>query len=162
MCLKIFQKPLPVPPVPPVPDPDVPVPADQTIEMGRQDFLNMMGNFGITALSPVNPMDSIVRLASKEELDKIAPHLVYPAEWYISDLWDCEDYGMQAQLDAGRRFEVTVRLGLGMIELGYHGFAITLDREFNLWLLEPNAGFPWAGVWFKKGENTYLPDKIFI
>ncbi len=139
-----------------------PVPESETIVLDRQGFLNTMKTFGIESLTGINPLDSITRLASKSELDRIAPELVYPAEWYINDLWDCEDYGCQAQLDAGRKFEVTVRLGLGQISLGYHGFAITLDRDLNLWLLEPNAGFEWAGKWFKFGENTYRPDKVFV
>lgn len=74
----------------------------------------------------------------------------------------CEDYGLQAQLDAGRRFKFSARLCLGDMELGYHGFLMTLDSNLNLWLLEPNAGFPWAGEWFKAGENSYQPKKVFI
>lgn len=140
----------------------IPIPESETIEMSRQDFVDKMKTLGIEALAPLNPMDSVVRLASKFELDRIAPELVYPAEWCINDLWDCEDYGCQAMLDAGHKFEVTVRLGLGQMELGYHGFAITLDRDLNLWILEPNSGFPYAGEWFKYGENTYHPDKVFI
>ena len=154
MCFRIFKR-----QVAPIP---IAVPEFETIELDRQGFVNTMKTFGIEALTPLNPMDSVVRLASKSELDRIAPELVYPAEWYIADLWDCEDYGCQAMLDAGRKFEVTVRLGLGQMELGYHGFAITLDRDLNLWILEPNAGFPYAGTWFKYGENTYKPDKVFI
>ncbi len=150
----------------------IPIPESETIECDRQGFINTMKSFGINSLTGSTPMDSVVRLASKVELDRIAPELVYPAEWYISDLYDCDDYGLQAQLDAGRKFEITVRLGLGKVDSQYfgypdtgdlyHGFAITLDRDLNLWILEPNAGFEWAGVWFKYGENTYRPDKVFI
>ncbi len=161
MCLSFLRKPLNAI-LPILPTPVLPVPESETIEMSRQDFVDKMKAFGVEALSPLNPMDSVVRLASKSELDRIAPSLVYPAEWYINDLWDCEDYGCQAQLDAGRKFEITVRLGLGQMELGYHGFAITLDRDLNLWILESNSGFPWAGQWFSKGEHSYIPDKVFI
>ncbi len=157
MCLaKLFkpkEKPIIIP---------APIPESETIVFERQGFINTMKSFGVESLTGDKPMDRIVRLASKAELDRIAPYLVYPADWYVADLWDCEDYGLQAQLDAGRLFEVTVRLGLGQIEGGYHGFAITLDRDLNLWLLEPNAGFEWAGVWFKSGENTYKPEYILI
>lgn len=154
MCLlKIFKRKEIVVPV---------IPESETIELARQAFLNIMKSFRIESLTGINPMDSVVRLASKKELGRIAPELVYPAEWYINDLWDCEDYGLQAQLDAGRKFEITVRLGLGQTDLGYHGFAITLDRDLNLWLFEPNAGFPWAGVWFKQHENGYVADKVLI
>jgi len=159
MCFSIFKKKTVIP-EPVIPDPVIP--ESETIEMTRADFIKEMNKQGIKAFSELTPLDSTVRLASKAELDRIAPELVYPADWYINDIYDCEDYGLQAQLDAGRKFEITVRLGLGNTELGYHGFAITLDRDLNLWLLEPNVGFPWAGVWFKDGENDYHPDKVFI
>lgn len=152
MCLKFFQRNKVL----------SPVPETETIELNRREFINKMADFGVASLTGSSPMDSIVRLASKSELDRIAPELVYPANWYVNDLYDCDDYGLQAQLDAGREFEVTVRLGLGHMELGYHGFAITLDRDLNLWILEPNAGFSHAGRWFKYGENTYKPDKVLI
>ncbi len=74
----------------------------------------------------------------------------------------CEDYGLQAQLDAGRKFKFSARLCLGDMDLGYHGFLMTLDSDLNLWSLEPNAGFPWAGVWFKPEENGYIPKKVFV
>lgn len=150
----------------PIPNPVIP--ESETITLTRKEFIDALKALGIVSLTGSSPIDSIVRLAAKSELDRIAPSLVYPAEWYINDLWDCDDYGLQAQLDAGRKFEVSVRLGLGNVNVpnlgfvGYHGFAITLDRELNLWLLEPNAALPWAGVWFKQTENSYVADKVFI
>jgi hypothetical protein len=156
---------IPLPPVidtPPVPPEPLPVPELETILLERQGFLNIMKNYGIEPISMATPLDASVRFASKQELDRIAPYLVYPAEWYINELWDCENFGMQAANDAGRIFEISVFLGLGNMPLGYHGFAVTLDRDLNLWLLEPNAGFEYAGRWFQKGENSYSPDKVFV
>ncbi|MDO8700540.1 MAG: hypothetical protein Q7J56_02690 [Deltaproteobacteria bacterium] len=138
------------------------IPESETIELQREEFISLMKARGIECMNGSSPLDSSVRLASKAELDRIAPNLTYPNAWYIKDLWDCDDFGLQAQLDAGRLFEVTVRLGLGNMPSGYHGFAITLDRELKLWLLEPNAGWPYAGKWFAPGENGYKPDKVFI
>ena len=160
MCIKLFgQKPI----TPPVTDtPVLPVPESETITITREAFVAKMREYGIEPVSMATPLDSIVRLASKTELDRIAPELVYPADWYAETLWDCEDYALQAQCDAGRKFEITVRLGLGNMDLGYHGFALTLDRDLNLRILEPNGGFPYAGQWFRKGIYNYLPDKVFI
>lgn len=74
----------------------------------------------------------------------------------------CEDYALQAQCDAAFKFHVSgIRMGLGQMPLGYHGFPITLSKEGNIWLIEPNAGFPYAGEWFKIGEHSYLPRKVF-
>ncbi len=160
MCFGIFKKQVIIeqPPI----TVSVVVSESETVELTRQAFIIAMQTFGIEPISLATPLDSSVRLASKKELDRIAPELVYPADWYITDLWDCEDYGLQAQLDAGRKFEITIRLGLGQMELGYHGFAITLDRDLNLWILEPNAGFPYAGRWFKPSEHSFQPDKVLI
>ena len=146
-----------------------PILEGSTITLSRADFITKLKESGIEPISLATPLDSIVRLASKDELDKIAFSLSYPGEWYTADLWDCEDFGLQAQLDAGRKYEITVRLGLGTVnnpEVGntaiYHGFALTLDSEFNVWLLEPNSGFSYSGKWFKSGDNGYKPDKVLI
>ena len=162
MCFELLTKLFGQKMVPPVADtPVMVIPESETITITREAFVAKMQEYGIQPLSPLNPLDSIVRLASKAELDRIAPDLVYPADWYITDLWDCEDYGLQAQLDAGRRFEVTVRLVLGDTPQR-HGWAATLDKDLNLWMLESNSGFEYAGQWFRKGDNGYIPDKVFI
>jgi hypothetical protein len=154
MC---FKKRLAIVPVPP------PVIIESaTITMTRQEFLDVLAVQGVTAYSLVQPLDSIMRFATKAELDRIAPELVYPASNYLVDLWDCEDYALQAQCDAGRKFEVSVRLVIGDMPLGKHGFCITLDTEKNIWLLENNAGFPYAGKWFKISENGYIPQLVLI
>lgn len=154
MCF--FKKKIVVPPPPPV------IVEKDTVTLSRQEFLDVLAKEGVTAYSLVQPLDSIMRFAKKNELDRIAPELVYPAEYYKVDLWDCEDYALQAQCDAGRKFEISVRLAIGDIPLGRHGFCITLDTDKNIWLLENNAGFPYAGKWFKIGENGYHPQVVLI
>jgi len=146
-----------------------PVLEGNTITMTREEFLSVLEAKGIQPISLATPLDGIVRFAKKEELDRIVSSLVYPGEWYKLDLWDCEDFGLQAQLDAGRKFEISVRLALGWINnpnVGnkdvYHGFALTMDTNLNIWLLEPNSGFPYSGKWFKIGDNGYKVDKILI
>jgi len=68
---------------------------------------------------------------------------------------------MQTQCDAAFKFHVSgIRMGLGYMPLGYHGFPITLSKEGRILLYEPNAGFPYAGEWFKVGDNSYSPDKV--
>jgi hypothetical protein len=139
------------------------IPANIVLEITRNDFINTLRDrYNIEPISLSNPLDSSLKLTTKEELDRVAPDLVYPADWYVDELWDCEEYGLQAQLDAGRKFKFSARLCLGDMDLGYHGFLMTLDSDLNLWLLEPNAGFPYAGMWFKSGENGYLSKKVFI
>ncbi len=145
-------------------------PVIEGTSISRDSYLDVLQGIGIVPISIADPLDPMLSLASKEELDQIAPALVYPADWYLEGLLDCEDYGLQAQLDAGRKFHVSARLCLGWMELGYHGFALAMDKTHKIWLLEPNAGFPHAGKWFAPtltmdkpliGE-MYVPKKIFI
>lgn len=139
------------------------IPVNIVLEITRNNFINALRDrYNIEPISLSNPLDSSLKLTTKEELDRVAPDLVYPADWYVDELWDCEDYGLQAQLDAGRKLKFSARLCLGDMGLGYHGFLMTLDSDLDLWLLEPNAGFSYAGVWFRLGENEYQPRKVFI
>ena len=140
----------------------VAVPEAETVTITRHQFIEVMGGQGIQPVSLATPLDATVRLASKTELDRIAADLVFPADRYVAEVYDCEDYALQAQLRAGHVYGVTVQLGMGYMPQGYHGFAITLDTEYNIWMLEPNAGFLYAGVWFRAEENGYKPDKVLI
>ena len=136
-----------------------PSPVTDLVIISRSDYLAEFDKVGITSMAL---LDSNLSITSKAELDRIAPYLVYPASYYVDDIWDCEDYALRAQSDAAHKFGVSgVRLGIGNMPLGRHGFAITMDMEHNIWWLEPNSGFEYAGEWFKIGVRGYLPDKIF-
>ena len=145
-------------------------PLIETENISRDDYLAALANYGIVPISVGDPLDPLLALASKEDLDLIAPELVYPADWYIAGAFDCDKYGLQAMLDAGRKFSTSVSLCLGWMELGYHGFALAMDKTYKIWLLEPNAGFPHAGRWFAPTltmdkpltEDMYYPVKVFI
>ena len=137
-------------------------PVTDLLKISRGEFLAEMLKVGIKPIDINTPLDAVLTITTESELERIAPHLVYPADWYISEIWDCEEYAIQSQSDAARKFHVSgVRMGLGMMPLGYHGFPITLSKEGNVKLLEPNAGFEYAGHWFNIGDNSYLPDKVF-
>ena len=143
--------------------PTPPIPVTDLVMISRRDYLHQMAMKGITPISLGTPLDTDLSITSKAELDRIAPELVYSAEYYLDQIWDCENYGLQAQSDAARFFHVSgITLGLGNMPLGYHGFALTMDKDFNIWWLEPNAGFPCAGVWYTIGEEGYYPDKVFV
>lgn len=157
MCIKFLQHPI-VTPVPSV---------DGFVTISRSDYLSMLSIYGVRELA-VSPVDAVVRLSSKSVLDTIAQRLVYPADWYVADIWDCDDYALQAMLDAGRKFGVTARMMIGQMELGSHSFIGSLDIDQRLWLLESNAGYPWAGQWFAAGipfddmVTAYIPQYVFI
>ncbi len=129
----------------------------------RQYVVDRLFAIGIQPISIGTPFDSHISITSKKELDRTAPGLVTPADLYIAEIADCEDYGMKAQIDASFTLHVSsIRLCLGWMPDGYHGFAITMDDNGDVWWLEPNAGFEYAGVWHKIGEEDYRPDKVLI
>jgi len=140
-----------------------PAPVTDLLRISRSEFLAEMAKVGIKPIDLETPLDSFMTITSEIELERIAPYLVYPADLYIAEIWDCEDYAIQAQCDAALKFHVSsIRLGLGQMPLGYHGFPVTLSKEGNIWLLDSNAGFPYAGGWFRIGDNGYNPNKIFV
>lgn len=167
MCLKAFQKLFQKPGLELKPEP-----VSNTMQMvvKRNFFLkHLKDRYGVLPLTE-RAMDNRLVLVSKERLDEIAPELVYSADWFADEYWDCDDYAMQAQCDAGRKFGVSVRLTIGQMELGPHAFVCALDVDMQLWLLEPNAGFPWAGKWFLPTLDydkpltdwLYTPEHVFI
>lgn len=136
--------------------------------ISREDFLVCLGKYGIKPISKEDPLDSKINLVTIGELDRIAPKLVYPADWYAGELFDCEDYALQASLDAKRKYGVTLVLCLGMMPEGYHGFLLALDKLGKVWVMENNSGWPWAGVWYEPAkdknsvsEGHYFPQKVF-
>ena len=150
--------------------PKTELPVIEGDSISRDDYLAVLANYGIVPISANDPLDPLLALASKEDLDLIASELVYPADWYIEGWFDCEDYALQAQLDSGRKFHISMRLCLGWMELGYHGFALAMDKTYKIWLMENNAGFPHAGKWFAPTltmdkpliDDMYYPVKVFI
>jgi len=138
-----------------------PKPVTDLLAISRAEFLAEMAKVGIQPIDLGTPLDKIMTITTEIELERIAPYLVYPADLYIAEIADCEDYALQAQCDAAFKFHVSgIRMGLGYMPLGYHGFPVTLSKEGNILLLEPNAGFEYAGEWFKIGDNGYNPNKI--
>jgi hypothetical protein len=139
------------------------LPITGSVEVSRDEFLGILAGYDVLPISYNDPLDPVYYLNQKSELDRIAPGLVYPADWYVVGWWDCEDYGLQGQLDAGK-LRCCARLATGYMPLGYHGWILALDLDARLWVLEPNAGFPWAGQWFEPhipGEFDYDPKKVF-
>ena len=157
MCIPFLQKP-------------AMAPITETYKISRDDYIAALARYGITPLSAGDPLDPFLTIQSKAELDRVAPALVYPANWYIENLWDCENFGMQAANDAGRLLYFSAVLCTGFMELGYHGFVLAMDTDKNVWLLEPNAGYPWAGRWFAPTltfdkplqDSMYIPKKVLL
>ncbi len=149
MCIKWFSKSQPISPV------------KDGLFISRDNYVTRLSMENIQPISLGTPFDSQVAICSKAELDRIAPGITYSAQDYVSEIADCEDYGIRAMVDAAFIYHCSgIRLCLGWTEQGYHGFCITVDVDNEVWWLEPNAGFEVAGVWHRIGEDTYRPDKV--
>ena len=138
------------------------IPVTDLVWISRADYLTGMARVGIRPISLGTPLDKELTLTSKVELDRIAPFLVQPADEYVAEIKDCEDYAIEGQARATNFHVSGIRLGLGNMPLGYHGFCVTMDRNHDIWWLEPNAGFEYAGVWHQIEEEGYKPDKVFV
>ena len=142
----------------------IPMPVTDLLVLDRNIYLQKLAAYGIVPLSKYDPLDDTVTLASVAELGRLAPDICYPADWYINGIWDCENYAAQAENDAARLFHVNgICRVLGHMPLGYHGFVVTLDKDrFELWVLEPNAGFDYSGGWCRPEEIDYKAEKIYV
>ena len=150
MCFGIFK---------PNPNP-IPTPITDYVMITKQEYLYRLG---LPAYNLDRPLDTLVSITSKKNLDIIISSLVYSADLYVENICDCEDYALQAQCDAAFKFHISgIRMALGNMPLGYHGFNIALDTDNNIWLHDANAGFEYAGEWFKIGENGYQPNCVFV
>ena len=102
--------------------------------------------------------DTWVPYTTKADIEQIIPFLTYPADYYVYQGADCEDYCKWAHVDATRIF----KLGYSVIQvwgdtpLGSHGFNLVKTQE-GYFSFEPNAGFDFAGTLFLIGENEYYP-----
>jgi len=98
---------------------------------------------------------------------KILPDLVSHSNLYKSNVFDCEDYALKAQVECALRYGLnSFRMCIGNMPQGMHGFNIfPYGDETGIqgfMLFEPNDGFDWAGNAFKIGDNGYVPMDVFI
>ncbi len=129
----------------------------------RADYLAALSTVGIEPLSTQDPLDKMVNVCSEAELDRIVPLLVRPADDYIAETADCEDYAMSETVKAAFDYHAsTVRVVLGDTDAGYHGFLVMVDDAGHVSIAEPNAGFPHAGRRMAIGEYGYIPRKVFV
>ena len=106
--------------------------------------------------------DRKVLYTNKEEWNKIVPFLVSPADRYVAEGSDCDDYGKMASAKTAIDFGLNGCMECwGDSPLGRHGFNLLIVgtehcRQYRL--MEPNAGFLFAGELFPISQNGYHPD----
>ena len=102
--------------------------------------------------------DYEVRYTNLASWKLIAPYLVSPAEHYVEEGGDCDEY---AKMGSSK---CSFNLGLngclecfGSIPLGRHAFNLLVSLE-DFFLVETNAGFSIAGEVFSLGEHKYIAE----
>lgn len=107
-------------------------------------------------VKPLYMPDHQVKYTNLNSWEKIAPHLVSPADKYVVDGCDCDDYAKMASAKAAMDFGLNGCLEcFGQIPLGSHAFNLLVSLE-DFFLVEPNAGFPIAGEVFPLGGYGYI------
>jgi len=92
---------------------------------------------------------------------KIIPYLVFPADMYVAEDADCDDYAKAASAKAAMEFK---RNGCfqcwGTVDneqaKGRHAFNLVITGVKSFKLFDPNSGFPYAGKLFGQGEYGYI------
>ena len=110
--------------------------------------------------------DPLFYYTSLAGLKKIAPYLVIPADRYVKGLSDCDDYTREARSRYALHFGLSSFDCWGKCDFApsindqaNHSFFITVvgtpDKIEVVRIVEPNAGFQWAGKPFMPDENQY-------
>ena len=100
--------------------------------------------------------DREVRYTDLNSWNLIAPHLVSPADKYISEGCDCDDYAKMASAKCAFDFGLNGCLeAFGTIPMGSHAFNLLVSLE-DFFIVETNAGFPVAGTVLELGEHDYI------
>lgn len=154
MCLKLF-KPKPPEPVEPQKPTDFPIYQMSFMELKRnlkKQGLELM-------LKDEYIPDYWVRYTNEESWAKIAPFLVSPAEYYVYQGCNCDDYALMASAKSSFEFD-----GLngcyqcwGNIP-GEHAWSLVVVSPNVYRMFEPNAGYVYAGQLFDAGEYEYQPE----
>lgn len=128
-------------------------------EMSWNDMVSMLKRHGLELMLKEQYVpDKYIRYADEDNTAILAPYLVYPADLYVEQVADCDDYSMWAVSDASRRFKLNgFRQVWGYVGLSYHAWVLAVTGEDSFKLFENNAGFPYAGELFDPGDYDYIP-----
>ena len=112
-------------------------------------------------------LDNYYYYTNLEGWGKILYDLVFKSSLYKTDIFDCEDFAMKAQVVCAERYGLNaLRFCIGTMPLGTHGFNILFhgdeDGIDGVLLWEPNAGFECSGEAFDIGEYEYQPIVVLI
>jgi len=163
MCEKLknlFKKSKPAPEPEPTPEPELQKPTGYPkFKIHWVDLVKVLAENGIELrLRAKFAPDVWVYYTDEESWAKIVPFLVYPADYYVSQACDCDEYAKKASADASFEFELNGCLQAWGEHDMSHAFGLVMTSLSTFKLFEMNAGFPWAGVLFDP-EEILAPDE---
>jgi len=92
----------------------------------------------------------------------LVSHLLFKSSLYKTDIFDCDDYAMKAQVMCAELYGLnTCRCTYGTMPLGFHGFNSLWCGDRFL-LFEPNAGYHYESPLFEWGEYGYKPEYVLL
>lgn len=102
--------------------------------------------------------DGDIFYTDRESWTKIIPFLTFPADDYVADAADCDDYARWASAASSKLFKLNGCLECwGHMPLGFHGFNLVITGSESFALHEPNGGFG-LGELFEQGEEDYTAE----
>lgn len=112
-------------------------------------------------------LDNWYYYCSLSDWGKILYDLAFSSNLYKTDIFDCEDYALKAQVVCAERYGLNaIRFCIGLMPLGAHGFNLFFhgdkDGIEGVMLWEPNDGFRHSGEAFEIGEHEYFPKLVLI
>ena len=138
----------------------VELPTDFPIyEMPRSQMIEELAELGLECQlkSKFAFPDIMVSYTDEKSWAKLIPFLTYPADEYVEEDCDCDNYAKKASADAAFLFKLEGCLQCwGKMPLGPHAWGLVICGHRRYKLFEPNSGFPYAGELFAEGENSYL------
>jgi len=99
--------------------------------------------------------DFKIRYTNLESWKIIAPYLVSPADKYIEEFCDCDDYAKRASAISSFDFGLNGCLECYGTIPDSHAFNLLVSLE-DFFLMEPNAGFSIAGEVFPFRGHGYM------
>ena len=128
-------------------------------QIGWDELATNLKGLGLELMLKAEFMpDRLVKYTGEKAWAEIIPFLIYPADDYVAEVADCDDYSRWAAADASRIFKLNGCLQCwGDTPSGRHAWGLVITGPKSYLLFEPNAGFPYAGKLFAEGDNGYEP-----
>ena len=135
------------------------IPSFKEYKIDRVSLLIRIRDAG---LYPFEMLDNWYYCTDDDGWIEIIPHLCLNSSLYKPERRDCEWFGLKAMVNCHSDYGLNgFGLVIGNHPLGRHGWNILVTPD-DLWMFEPNDGFPESGQIFSIGGFGYDPERVLI